>query len=201
MAHWLRANAACDEKTSAARPAAAKAARLRHGLPGDRAGCARMGSTAEVPPPPQGGRAGVGGRAEPESLGRQSARHGATPLPGPPPQGGRGLTCPSSLSDWALRLIAENDFGGLRRRRHWVGAEERLMGRRSAFPWGPVCRAALPQPCQAGMRANSRLMFQAMVTRLHSPRAPASSLIKNTRTTDIYSMTPHAAPPVCPLKS
>src|SRR5271166_6093456 len=73
MAHWLRANAACDEKTSAARPAAAKAARLRHGLPGDRAGCARMGSTAEVPPPPQGGRVGVGGRAPP-----------------PPPRGGGG---------------------------------------------------------------------------------------------------------------
>ena len=36
---------------------------------------------------------------------------------------------------------------------------------RSALPWGPVCRAGAPQPCQAGARANIRLMFQAMVRR------------------------------------
>ena len=36
-----------------------------------------------------------------------------------------------------------------------------------------------PRPLQAGARTNIRLMFQAMVTRLHSPRAFASPRIEN----------------------
>ena len=79
---------------------------------------------------------------------------------------------PSSLSDWGLRLIAANDFGGCGGAGSWVGCRKRLKGPEIGVSWGPVLRAGAPQPCQAGTRANIRLMFQAMVTRLHSPRAP-----------------------------
>ena len=90
-------------------------------------------------------------------------------------------TCdePSSLSDWGLRLIAANDFGGCGGAERWVGCRKRLKGPEIGVSWGPVCRAGAPQPCQAGTRANIRLMFQAMVTRLHSPRAPARPRSEN----------------------
>src|SRR5271166_1846377 len=50
-----------------------------------------------------------------------------------------------------------------------VGSRKRLKGPEIGVSWGPVCRAGAPQPCQAGTRANIRLMFQTMVTKLHSP--------------------------------
>ena len=85
----------------------------------------------------------------------------------------------SSLSDWGLRLIAANDFGGCGGAGRWVGRRKRLKGPEIGVSWGPVCRAGAPQPCQAGTRANIRLMFQTMVTRLHSPRAPARPRSEN----------------------
>jgi len=36
-----------------------------------------------------------------------------------------------------------------------------------------------PGPCQAGLRTNIRLIFQAMVTRLHSPRTFSSPRNEN----------------------
>jgi len=87
---------------------------------------------------------------------------------------------PSSLSDSGLRLIAENDFwrfeglpdiGGLSSKGFGAGYR-RLAG-------GNLSSAGALRPHQAGTQANIRLMFQAMVTRLHSPRAPARPRSKN----------------------
>ena len=85
----------------------------------------------------------------------------------------------SSLSDWGLRLIAANDFGGCRGAGRWIGCRKRLKGPEIGVSWGPVCRAGALRPHQAGTRANIRLMFQAMVTRLHSPRPPARPRSEN----------------------
>ena len=85
----------------------------------------------------------------------------------------------SSLSDWCLRLIAEDDFGGLRGLPN-VGFVWKGFG---VGYWRCLAAclpsAGAPQPCQAGARANIRLMFHAMVTRLHSPRAPLKPRSEN----------------------
>ena len=140
----------------------------------------------------------VAGRKNPNRRGKSPAspgeREGTRALAelGPVPRVApvHGRTCdaarscllryfPSSLSDWALCLIAANDFGGCGGAGRWVGCRKRLKGPEIGVSWGPVCRAGAPQPCQAGTRANSRLMFQAMVTRLHSPRAPSRPRSEN----------------------
>ena len=80
---------------------------------------------------------------------------------------------PSSLSDSGLRLIAENVFGALRVcrrsgdcRRKGFGAGYRRW--RAAIGRAPARYGLI----RRGTQANIRLMFQAMVTRFHSPRAP-----------------------------
>jgi hypothetical protein len=58
----------------------------------------------------------------------------------------------------------------------------RLLRARGRLPWalaGALRRVGRTAAAQAGLRANIRLMFQAMVTRLHSPRALSSPRIEN----------------------
>jgi len=57
----------------------------------------------------------------------------------------------------------------------WAAPMGRPMGLTGAFcgEWATVV------PPQAGARANIRLMFQAMVTSLHSPRALSSPRMEN----------------------
>jgi len=57
----------------------------------------------------------------------------------------------------------------------WPRQEEAVAGLIGAF-WSAVEDR---RPPQAGARANIRLMFQAMVTRRHSPRAFSSPRIEN----------------------
>jgi len=70
-------------------------------------------------------------------------------------------------------LIAENDFGALRGSAgHWAIVVERGSGPdMGALAGGNLSSGGPLRLHQAGTQANIRLMFQAMVTRLHSPRA------------------------------
>jgi hypothetical protein len=55
--------------------------------------------------------------------------------------------------------------------------------------WGfPGCGSVRPH--QAGLRTNIRFIFQAMVTRLHSPRALSSPRIENWRNPSTNLMMP-----------
>ena len=84
-----------------------------------------------------------------------------------------------SLAAFLVCVIPENDFGALRSAHIGGLSSKGGWGRIWALAGGNLSSAGTLRPHQAGTQANIRLMFQAMVTRLHSPRAPARPRSKN----------------------
>jgi len=58
-------------------------------------------------------------------------------------------------------------------------------------------RGLSPRPYRVGQRANSRFMFQAMVTRLHSPRTRSSPRSRNCRNPSTDLMMPNTGSGTC----
>jgi hypothetical protein len=75
-----------------------------------------------------------------------------------------------------------------------VGSDGLIVGPMGRLRFGCFGRA---QPYQAGLRANIRFIFQAMVTRLYSPRAFSSPRIENRRNPSTDLMMPNTGSGVC----
>ena len=91
---------------------------------------------------------------------------------------GQGLLSSEQPVGSYLRLIAENDLALQGLPDIWVLSSKGGWGPHIGVGGRNRSSAGALRPCQADA-GDIRLMFQAMVTRLHSPRAPARPRSEN----------------------